>query len=311
MTEKSSKETLFDTTLYDSDAISLKKRFFALIPAMIMTFNTMNTVNTLAIVASTYVAEYDCNAATYGNQCSSDSNVYTCIFGSPIIVKLSCPYQSNGLFIAFLIIWCIYFTVLLLGIYSFSLRFRTNDLRYYLSQDKFKTSIINSWLVRIGIILSIVSALVVIGYSFANDNSSGVTSTITFCLLNAYSLLNLGNCYFDTLLNDELKLEDFPEIVLQKEKNLIPLTSAQLYDTIKIAMLHSTTFNDLKYLQKIGDPDQLKDAMSKLIPLRDDTEKGNDNKIIKNDFERQHSFTNAVIIPGIITNNDRDQVSRE
>ena len=256
--------------------VDILRRIYATLPIYVMFLNTINSVESLSAATSVFsYGEDQLNSPTvvYSSPNWSSGQVFTCSNGNAIDVAVACPYTSSGVYITCITLWVIYFVAYAVYILAFTYRFKCNDMRFYIACDKAASSLVSLWLVRFGIVLSVVTTLTAIVYYISNGVTEYITDALIFACVNCYALYGLSQCSFEVLQDMDIDKE-FPEFILIRggEKRLanmygVLMCTSEIVEDTKAAVLESLAKNDPNVLAKFGHADQLKACLYKLIPI--------------------------------------------
>lgn len=277
----------------ENQAIAWCKRFYGAMDIIILVSNTGATLADQAAATGQFIFSSDeipekntgeAAMAVYTSETDYSMITVTCNSGIEHITT-QCGYESNGTYIAFQSVWNLFLVVLLLLKVYNSMPYSTNDLRFYLSYDRFATTKKNKYAVYGAYTLTLATLISLI--SFLTKAELPVQGAFTFAILNCYLFYQSLASRWPAFNSDsntekkEHKLTDiFPDPIWIKacEPGLTNgygaiVSAEQLYDDLNVALQKSEYQKDNSYLKEYGDPEQLRKVLGILYELEAEDEK--------------------------------------
>jgi hypothetical protein len=178
-------------------------------------------INLVILAANTIAAVFSISAAVSLIEEDDDFRYQICDYGNPVSIGVQCPYTQSPIFISFLVIWTIYFTILCTYKYHRTVEYWTHDLRFYFASEAVAFDLLMQVMVAIGVVLTLISGLGGFYYVIHNGTTTAIGSIVIFIAVNLVNLKALANGKFDVLATRPID-ELFPQPIYIK---LIPQSS--------------------------------------------------------------------------------------
>lgn len=163
---------------FESSLSSFFKRLYAQLDLLVMFVNVIIAVFSISAAVSLIPTD--------------NSMLFTgCDYGAPLATNVQCPYADSPSFAAFLSVWTIYFAVFLSYKIAKTGKYDTMDLRFYLASDMVNNRIFHRCMVGLGVVLTLVSAIVAISFVCHNGTVESLGSIFTFVGVNLYTLFTM------------------------------------------------------------------------------------------------------------------------
>jgi hypothetical protein len=258
----------------DNFAVQAVKRLFSISPLLAMCFSTINQVIT---VTESITSQSENRSYSSYVQVESDGvySGYTCEYGDAKAAIIYCPYTPVPAFKAVMSMWVSYFVVFMAYRLYATLRYSTDDMRFYIAVDKLNGQLFNKIMVGIGAILTLISVAIGIFYLSPQTewnqtvDSASVTDLVVFFGINFVALRGFRKQFITSHSGkkgdpSDASMEDFTEPVPIHSKGMFASVSAVVQPITVSYMLHLVRRDGDALLRQHGEPAQLIDAMGKL-----------------------------------------------
>lgn len=291
------------TTLLPDDSkeyflASLAKRIFGGLDIILLIANTSSAITTQSsITAWRYLQSdvelnpswnwgslnvcinNDTDPQSYDSSTLSDCTLDAWSCDKTVInAGIQCSFEDNASYIGFQAAWVTFLVVyFFIKIYS-STPYATNDLRYFLSVDRFATTNTNKYIVYAAYLLTLASVIVLCYYLALVEQS--FAGAFTFGILNAYLFYQSTSSRWPAFNNMQIEKKSFKEMfptpIILKISTTEPaltncygmlVSSTKLYDELLLAVFQSDELKDDKYLAAYGNPKEIRDAFHTLYEL--------------------------------------------